>query len=98
MLLVPAPLMPMTAEVGFEVRHDDEVEHAGRDVLFAARTDIRLAGVIWLHRLNGDRVGHPRNPQATRPTVTSTKSTTMRRSIAVFFCSRNGLNPMGTQW
>lgn len=85
--------MPVATQVGFVLGHHHDVKQAWRDRLLTTRTGVCLLGVIGLDGMDRD-VGHPRNPQATRAAVIRTKRTTRNTSIAVFFCSRNGLNPM----
>ena len=83
--------MPVTAQVRSVVGHDDEVESALGNHLFASRADVLLPGGIGLNR--ADR--HPEKiAHKTSAIAAPTASTTMTMSKTVLRCSRNGLKPM----
>ena len=56
----------MSAVVGIGARHDDEVSEAGRDLLVAPRTQIRLTGLIWLDPPNRNSLRIRRSATVTR--------------------------------
>jgi hypothetical protein len=58
--------MPVSAVVGIGPRYHDEVSEAGRDLLVAPRTQVRLAGLIWLDPLNRNSLRIRRSATVTR--------------------------------
>lgn len=50
--LVPTTTVPMTSEIGALGGNDDEMTHADLDVVVAARTQISLARLVGLDRVD----------------------------------------------
>ena len=88
---MPATVMPMTSQIRFMIRDDDEVKCASGDGEVAPRAQVLLAGGIGLDRADRypEKIAH--NTNAIAPPIAST---TMKMSNGVVFCSRNGLKPM----
>jgi hypothetical protein len=60
------------------LRHDDQMAEPGRDILVAARTEVRLAGLIGLDPLHADRLfDHPNKAQASSTTQAITAAATI---------------------
>lgn len=82
--------MPVPAQVGGLVRHDDHVEGSGGDGQLASRAQVLLAGLVGLDGGDGhpEKIAHPITSK-----VAATASTTITMSAALRSCSRKGLNP-----
>lgn len=66
-LALPAPGVPVAAQVGLERGHDDLVAEAGRDLVIAARAAVGLHGLVRLHVAYRDVVaGHETTVAAPR--------------------------------
>lgn len=89
-LLVPAPMVPMTAQVGSVVGDDHEVEGPRRDDPLAARTEVFLHRLVGLYRVDGypEKIAH-----AMTASIARIATTTMTMSSVLFSCSRKGLKP-----
>lgn len=87
--------MPVTAEVGRVLRHDDEVALTRLDHAFAPGAQVLLARRVGLNR--GDDLYPERTAHSTRARVMRTVPITKAMSTAVFRCVRNGLKPM-SRW
>ena len=48
--------MPVSSQVWFVLRHDDEVSHTPRYVPLAAGTRIQLACLVWLNDVDDHRI------------------------------------------
>src|SRR3712207_1724049 len=85
--------MPVAAQLGGVLRHDDVVAGAGRDVPMAARAHVILRGLVGLHPADVERTepavpdprtSHPRKAQSTRAAAitiaASTSTTSLRRA------------------
>ena len=91
LLLVPASVMPVAAEVGLVFGNDDQVEGSRGDRVVAARTDVGLPGRVGLDRCDRQV---PKRAHRTTPNVTAKAPTTRAMSRKLFDCGRNGLKPM----
>lgn len=88
---MPAPVMPVSSQVGFIVRNHHEMEGPGGDGQIASRAQVVLARGIRLNR----RDSHPEKiAHNTRAMALPIASATIIRSTADVFCWRNGLKPM----
>lgn len=77
MAVGPASVMPVAAQLRGLLGHDDQMADARRDVLVAARAEIRLARLIGLDAADLDRpVGHLGINAHRRSTATTAKATT----------------------
>lgn len=82
--------MPVAAQVGLVVGHNDDMKGPWWNGVLTARTEVVLAGGVGLNR--GDR--HPEKiAHATTETIAISAITMAAMSAALLFCSRNGLNP-----
>ena len=83
LLLEPASAMPVAPQIGGEPRNHNNVADTGFDPGVAPWTYIRLASLVWLHRVHRDIVEHqPKNPHATKANVTTMNTTTSTMSVA----------------
>lgn len=75
-----------------------EMERSRGDGQLAPGTEVWLAGGVWLHRGDDERVLHDGQPEksahATTATVASTATATIATSTALLVPGRNGLNPI----
>ncbi len=89
-LLVPAPVMPMTSQIGSFVGNHHQVVCARRDGSHAPGTQILFGSLVRLDR--GD--GHvEKTAHAIKASIAAIATITMMMSNAVFLCSRKGLKP-----
>jgi len=92
LLEVPAPSMPVPAQIGLELGDDHQVPFAGLDVAITSRAGVALAGGVRLDRsddLYPEKAAHAMSATATR-SVPITKA----MSTAVLRWERKGFKPM----
>lgn len=83
LFLEPAAPMPVPSQIGSEPRNHNHVADTRFDPGVAARTNVRLAGLVWLYRVHGRIAQHqPKNPHATNASVSTTNTTTSMMSAA----------------
>ena len=91
----PAASVPVTAEIRFQLRNDDDVIGPGFDGRRASRAHGPFPRCVWLD--GEDSFVHPKNPQARAMATRTSAPTTMPMSAADGCDLRNGLKPMGRQ-
>lgn len=83
LFLEPAPAVPVPAQVGGEARNDHDVANTRFDPGITAWADVCLAGLVRLNGMHGCIVEHhPKNPHATKASVTAANTTTSAMSVA----------------